>query len=178
MAIRNKITNMRSGVIGSIAYDGPTRAMSKILLSTKTDGAITSALPNYFGHAYTLDTTNDTAKIGGDGKFLGLLVNPHAYAIDEAYAENGKAGELLHMGEVFVNVCPAVTTDKTSVAPVVGGKAYYVAATGQITADPNDQAATALVHKEIKGSVFTRATPVVDSNGCYLAVLSLTGLQA
>lgn len=177
MSIRNTIAKMRSGLIGSLAYDGPKRVATKILDSTKTVGSETSAVPNVFGHAFTLKS-EDSAQAGGDGQFIGILINPHAYAIDSSDAKNGTTGELLHMGEVFVKLYASVATGKTPTEPVVGGKVYFVVETGALTADATDQAATATAHTEIKGAVLSRHKPKVDLDGNFLAVVSFTGLQA
>lgn len=169
MTIRNSITAMRTAVIGTLAFDGPQRAVPLILDST-------SAASNVFGRAFTYKTAN-TAQAGGAGAFAGIMTNPHAYAIDQVTAKNSTAGEFLHMGEVFVKLVPAVATGKTAVTPVIGSKVYFVAATGELTVDPTDQDAVPVSHKEIKGAVVSRHTPVSETGG-HLAVISLTGLQA
>lgn len=155
MAIRNSITAMRTAILGTLAFDGPQRAVALILDSADADN-------NVFGNAFTYKT-EDTAQAGGAGVFAGIMTNPHAYAIDQVTAENGKAGEFLHMGEVFV-----LLTDSTT--PAIGDKVYFVPATGALTT-------TALTNTEIKGAVVSRHTPVAETGG-HLAVVSLTGLQA
>lgn len=169
MAIRNSITAMRTAVIGTLAFDGPQRAVPLVLDSTDADD-------NVFGRAFTYKTEN-TAQAGGAGTFAGIMANPHAYAIDQVTAKNGTAGEFLHMGELFVKLVPAVVTGKTSVVPAIGSKVYFVAATGELTVDPNDQDTVPVSHTEIKGAVVSRHTPVSETGG-HLAVISLTGLQA
>lgn len=169
MTIRNSITKMRTAVTGTLAFDGPQRAVS-LLLNT------TAEANNVFGRAFTYKTEN-TAEAGGSGVFAGIMTNPHAYAIDQATAENGTAGEFLHMGEIFVKLVPAVAGGKTAVTPVIGSKVYFVAATGELTVDPTDQDTVPVSHKEIKGAVVSRHTPASESGG-HLAVVSLTGLQA
>lgn len=168
MSISNSISKMRSGVIGSAAYFGPVRAMSKILKSNDQTN-------NVFGRAFTLNA-DDTAAAGGNGTFIGILSNPHAYAVDSTYIENGKSGEFIHMGEVFVKLEPAVVTGKTAAVPAVGDAVYYTAA-GILTADADNKDTTAISHYKIQGAVITRHAPVVDTDGNYLAVISLTGLQ-
>ena len=155
MAIRNSITAMRTAIIGTLAFDGPQRAVA-LVLDTTTEAN------NVFGRAFTYKT-EDTAAAGGDGVFAGIMTNPHAYAIDQTTAKNGTAGEFLHMGEVFV-----LLTDSTT--PAIGDKVYFVPATGALTT-------TALTNTEIKGAVVSRHTPVAETGG-HLAVVSLTGLQA
>lgn len=168
MAIRNSITAMRTAIVGTLAFDGPTRAVPLILDSA-------SEANNVFGRAFTYKT-EDTAQAGGAGVFAGIMTNPHAYAIDQVTAKNGTAGEFLHMGEVFVKLVPAVVSGETPVAPAIGSKVYFVAATGELTVDPTDQDTVPVSHTEIKGAVVSRHTPVAETGG-HLAVVSLTGLQ-
>lgn len=155
MAIRNSITAMRTAIVGTLAFDGPQRAVA-LVLDTTTEAN------NVFGRAFTYKT-EDTAQAGGAGVFAGIMTNPHAYAIDQVTAKNGTAGEFLHMGEVFV-----LLTDSTT--PAIGDKVYFVPATGELTT-------TAADNTEIKGAVVSRHTPVAETGG-HLAVVSLTGLQA
>lgn len=169
MAIRNSITAMRTAIVGTLAFDGPQRAVP-LILDTTTEAN------NVFGRAFTYKT-EDTAAAGGAGVFAGIMTNPHAYAIDQATAKNGTSGEFLHMGEVFVKLSPAVASGKTAVTPVIGSKVYFVAATGELTVDPTDQDTVPVSHTEIKGAVVSRHTPVSETGG-HLAVVSLTGLQA
>ena len=154
MAIRNSITAMRTAVVGTLAFDGPQRAVA-LVLDTTTEAN------NVFGRAFTYKT-EATAQAGGAGAFAGIMTNPHAYAIDQVTAKNGTSGEFLHMGEVFVLLT-------ASTAPAIGGKVYFVPATGALTT-------TAAGNTEIKGAVVTRHTPVAETGG-HLAVISLTGLQ-
>ena len=155
MAIRNSITAMRTAIVGTLAFDGPQRAVA-LVLDTTTEAN------NVFGRAFTYKT-EDTAQAGGAGVFAGIMTNPHAYAIDQTTAKNATAGEFLHMGEVFV-----LLTDSTT--PAIGDKVYFVPATGELTT-------TAADNTEIKGAVVSRHTPVAETGG-HLAVVSLTGLQA
>lgn len=159
---------MRSGVIGSAAYFGPVRAMSKILKSAYQ-------ADNVFGRAFTLNA-DDTAAAGGNGVFIGILSNPHAYAVDSPIIENGQSGEFIHMGEVFVKLEPAVVSGATAAVPAVGDQVYYTSS-GILTADATDKDTTAVAHNKIQGAIITRHAPVVDGDGNYLAVISLTGLQ-
>lgn len=155
MAIRNSITAMRTAVLGTLAFDGPQRAVA-LALDTTTEAN------NVFGRAFTYKT-EDTAAAGGAGVFAGIMTNPHAYAIDQVTAENGTSGEFLHMGEVFVLLTASAT-------PAIGDKVYFVPATGALTT-------TSTNNTEIKGAVVSRHTPVAETGG-HLAVVSLTGLQA
>ena len=155
MAIRNSITAMRTAIVGTLAFDGPQRAVA-LVLDTTTEAN------NVFGRAFTYKT-EDTAQAGGAGVFAGIMTNPHAYAIDQTTGKNGTAAEFLHMGEVFV-----LLTDSTT--PAIGDKVYFVPATGELTT-------TAADNTEIKGAVVSRHAPVAETGG-HLAVVSLTGLQA
>lgn len=168
MAIRNSITDMRSAVIGTLAYDGPQRAVPRILDSANADN-------NVFGRAFTYKT-EETVQAGGAGVFAGIMTNPHAYAIDQVTAKNGTSGEFLHMGEPSVKLVPAVVSGKTPVVPAIGSKVYFVIATGELTVDPTDQDTAPVSHTEIKGAAVSRHTPVAETGG-YLAVVSFTGLQ-
>lgn len=170
MSIRNSIAEMRSGVIGSLAYHGPIRAMSKILKST-------SEIDNKFGNAFCLNE-DGTAGAGGEGVFLGILTNPHAYAIDSTNAKNGTTGELLHFGELFVRLVPSVLTGITAAVPIVGSKVFYTE-NGDLTVDETNGGVDddKKEHKEIKGAIVTRHDPKIDDEGNYIAVVSFTGLQ-
>lgn len=148
MTIPNSIQDFRSGIAGEIAYAGPTRVMTALL---DTAGPA----ENVFGYAYTLKG-DGVVEAGGAGVFAGVMIHPKAYAIDTATAANGTSGEFLHMGEVFVDV---------DGVPVVGGKVYYVPASGQLT--------TVNTNTEIKGAVITRN--VTDQGLC---VVAFTGPQA
>lgn len=123
------------GVPGELAFDGPIRSAPYNLFS--------SATPNIYGYAFTVsnganpDTTAGspnagTATVGGTGIFAGILVNPKA-ASSNGSSTNPLAatltvpdysiGELLFMGEVFVNLTTTAN---------VGDLVTYATATGAI----------------------------------------------
>lgn len=171
MAIPNSIVDFKSGIPGTLSHAGPVRALSAILDSQDADN-------NAFGRAFThKDTGTSTVQAGGDGAFAGIMVNPHAHAIDSPLVSNGQSSEFLHMGEVFVKIVPAVDTGKNPVAPAVGNKVYFVEDTGEITCDPTDQAAAPTSHIEIVGAAVVRHAPADMADGSQLAVISLTGFQ-
>lgn len=147
MAIPHSIVDFRSGIAGTMSHSGPIRAMAALLNSG-------SEANNVFGRAFTRKT-DGTVEAGGAGVFAGVMVNPHANAIDQTTARNGTTGEFVHMGEVFATVAGT---------PAVGGKVYFIPATGALTTVSTD-------NTEIKGAVIVRHDP--DQNLC---VVSLTGL--
>lgn len=122
------------GVVGEIAFDGPNRAGSYNLQSSGT--------PNVVGYAYTVtsgivpDPSKNSgnagvAKVGGTGVFAGILINPKEYPLRGTTAGGPLAaslvlpdyaiGDLLTMGEVFVNIPgPASVGDLVTYDPVTG----------------------------------------------------------
>lgn len=81
------------------------------------------------GNAFTLDTDGQ-AKMGGDGKFVGILTNPHNYAVYnhlEATLKlpDGTQGILAKSG--YLNVVLSTTSE-------VGDKVYFVRTTGALGA--------------------------------------------
>lgn len=104
------------GIPGELAFDGPIRAGSYNLYS--------EGVPNVVGYAYTIVSginpepsgaagNAGTAKVGGTGIFAGILINPKEYALRGVTGNPLGAslvlpdyaiGDLLTMGEVFVNL--------------------------------------------------------------------------
>ncbi len=105
------------GIVGEVAFDGPIRAGSYNLYS--------AGVANKVGYAYTVtnginpDPSKNSgnagsAQVGGTGVFAGILVNPKEYALRGTLAGGPLAasldlpdysiGDLLTMGEVFVNL--------------------------------------------------------------------------
>ena len=127
MAIPNKIYDrMVSGVIGEVAFDGPTRARTAILSSTDETN-------NLFASAYTFtDVSATTVAAGGAGVFAGLMISPKANGSGELYVPNGEQSEFLDMGEIYADVDGAdeTTAIKTPV--------YYIPATGKLTITSTD----------------------------------------
>lgn len=139
MGFQTTVTgDIRSGVIGEIAFDGPTRAVSAMLDS----GA--GAANNVVGRAFCYaNTTNNTVSAGGDGGvFAGILIQPKSHALrgtaadgtlaDSLTLPDGTPVELLQMGEVFVGLSePDVGVTTITVSD--GGSGYTSAPTVVIT---------------------------------------------
>ena len=146
MSIPNSITSLKTGVIGTFAYDGPTRVQTKTLASA------TSA-DNVYGRAF-FHTASDPEKVTATTNtgllFAGVLVNPHQGAVGSTYADNGTVGELCTMGEVLCRV------KKGTAAPALGGVVHAVLATGELSAA--NSAGTQL----IKGATIVRHAPVAS----------------
>ncbi len=111
-------SQMISGIPGEVAFDGPTRAAGVIVDST-------SAADNVFGRAMTYnDNTVESVQAGGSGVFAGILIHPKAYAIDGVAMPNGAQGEVLFMGEVYVEL--------TTTGGEIGAAVWFDAATGEL----------------------------------------------
>lgn len=158
MAITNQIpSEMVSGVVGEVAFDGPTRATGVIVDS--------GAVPAVIGHAATYKTNSvESIKAGGAGVFAGIIIHPKAYAVDSDTLEDGTQCEVLSMGEVYVKLA--------SDGAVIGDPVYYVPATGELTAAADDGEAEPTANTAIPNCVVSRhnvsvATPT-------LAVIKLT----
>lgn len=144
------------GVIGELAFSGPTRTLPYNLNSTN---------PNVIGAAYTVTSGGDpatvrgaplagTARVGGTGVFAGILISPKQYAslgtstgtLNETLVlPNNSIGELLQMGYVNVNlpgpasVGDLVTYDTTtgalnSIVPVTSFTGSIATTTLTVTA--------------------------------------------
>lgn len=122
------------GIPGDLAFDGPMRARSYNLFS--------SGVPNVIGYAYTVTSGANpnpsaaagnagVAKVGGTGVFAGILINPKEYPLRGTTAGGPLAaslvlpdysiGDLLTMGEVFVNLPgPASVGDLITYDPLTG----------------------------------------------------------
>lgn len=138
------------GMPGELSFDGPIRSKPYNLYS--------AGVPNVVGYAYTTssnanpdNTTGSpnagTAQVGGTGFFAGILVNPKAYSSNGVTGNPLGAtlvlpdyfvGELLTMGEVFVNLPgPANSGDIVTYDPLTGALnsiAPTVSFTGAIAA--------------------------------------------
>lgn len=146
MSIPNSITNLKTGVIGTFAYDGPTRVQTKTLASA------TSA-DNVYGRAFfhtSADPEKVTATTNTGLLFAGVLVNPHQGAVGSTYADNGTVGELCTMGEVLCRV------KKGTAAPALGGVVHAVLTTGELSA------ANGSGTQLIKGATIVRHAPVAS----------------
>lgn len=158
--------DLRSGVIGEIAFDGPTRAASAMLDS----GA--GAANNIVGRAFTYASAeNNTVAAGGAGAFAGILIQPKSYALrgtaaggtlaDSLLLPDGTPVELLQMGEVFVSLA--------SDAATIGSPVKFVNATGAL-----DFGAPAAGETAVPNATVVRVKPSPTAAGAYLAVIRLT----
>lgn len=133
-------TDLGFGVIGEIAFDGPTRALSARVVSG-------DAANNVVGRAffYTDDSDGDIVEAGGAAlTFAGILANPKTYALNGTAAggplaaslalPNNAQGELLFMGEIIVAL-PAAAN--------IGDVVYSTDATGVLTTTAPGAAAPA-----------------------------------
>jgi len=163
MSIPNSITSLKTGVIGTFAYDGPTRVQTKTLASA------TSA-DNVYGRAFfhtSADPEKVTATINTGLTFAGVLVNPHQGAVGSTYADNGTVGELCTMGEVLCRV------KKGTAAPALGDVVHAVVATGELSA------ANASGTQLIKGATIVRHAPVASGVADeYICVVAFNGPTA
>lgn len=119
-------TDQATGVVGDIAFAGPTRAIPGIL-NTAT------ASNNVVGRAFTHVSGSDTqVAAGGTGAFAGILFNSKEYttagpstgALDATLAlPNNTHVELLQMGYVFVTLSNAAS---------IGDDVHFVQSTGAL----------------------------------------------
>ncbi len=161
------IGDIRSGVIGEIAFDGPTRAVSAILDS----GA--GAANNVIGRAFCYANTEiPTVSAGGDaGNFAGILIMPKTHALrgtaaggtlaDSLTVPDGTPVELLQMGEVFVSLASDGAT--------IGSLVKYADTTGIL-----DHGAASTGETQVPNAVVARVEPSPTASGAYLAVIRLT----
>lgn len=94
------------GVVGEVAFDGPTRAQPYIIVSA-------DAANNVVGRAFT-SSNGTVAAAGGTAVFAGILVHPKHYASYGTAAggplaptltlANNSPGEFLTMGEIVVTL--------------------------------------------------------------------------
>lgn len=104
------------GFVGDIAFDGPIRAVAANLNSSGT--------PNLIGNVFTYTAGGNpepsgaasnapTAQVGGTGVFAGILINSKEYPLRGTSSNplgasltlpDYAVGDLLFMGEVFVNL--------------------------------------------------------------------------
>lgn len=159
--------DITSGVIGEIAFDGPTRALSAVLDS----GA--GAANNVVGRVFTWqDRAAGTVKAGGAAAdFAGILVHPKSYALLGTAAggtlatsltvADGVPVELLFMGEVFVSLA---TTGGT-----IGAALKYNTTTGII-----DFGAPGAGEAAIPNAVISRNNASPTATNAFLAVAKLT----
>lgn len=111
-----------NGVIGELAFEGPSRSMSYTLDTT-------TEINNSIGRAFTVKSEG-IAEAGGTGILAGILVDPKSYAYaglietnasGETYALNGASVSMLEMGMIYV---------KLPAAAAIGDYVVYATATG------------------------------------------------
>lgn len=117
-----------TGVPGELAYDGPHRSKPWQLISSPAANVIGAT-------AYTA-VSEGIAMAGGTGEFVGILINPKAYA-NFGGNQGGLAptmtlpddtiGELLTMGTPFVTLVAAAN---------IGDKVFYNSTSGALTSEP------------------------------------------
>jgi hypothetical protein len=115
------------GVVGEIAFDGPTRALPGILDSE-------SAANNIVGRWFTRNA-DGTFAAGGTGYEGGILANPKTHAAQGTIADgtlaptltlrNGETGEFVTEGEIIVSLAAAAAQ---------GDDVHYAIADGALTA--------------------------------------------
>lgn len=122
-------SDMATGVVGELAFEGPLRAAPFILRSA-------DAANNVIGRAFTVVPGEEgVAQAGGTGVFAGILANPKVYASAGTAADgtlapslvlrNEEIGELVDMGIIFVNLGNTA---------VVGDLVQYDVTTGALSA--------------------------------------------
>lgn len=161
------IDDLKSGIIGEVAFDGPTRARPAVLDS----GA--NAANNYVGRVFTwIDRAAETVVAGGAAAdFAGILVQPKAYALlgtaaggtlaETLLLPDGTPVELLSMGEIYVSLA---TTGGT-----IGAALKYNTTTGVI-----DHGAPGAGEAAIPNAVISRHNASPTATGQFLAVAKLT----
>jgi len=137
------INDIRSGFIGDVAFDGPTRAIPALLDS----GA--GAANNIIGRAFTyVSRVNGTVAAGGAvADFAGIMVLPKTQSLrgtaaggtlaDSLLLPDGVSVELAQMGEYFVALENATGN--------IGDLVAYDTTTGELTAEPVLTSVTATI---------------------------------
>lgn len=160
-------SDIRSGIVGEIAFDGPTRAIAALLDSG--DGAANNVIGRVFTYA---DKAIETVKAGGAAAdFAGIMVMPKTHALygtaaggslaDSSTIPDGKSAEFLQMGEVYVSVA--------TTGAVVGDPLKYNTTTGII-----DHGAPTAGEAAIPNAVVSRHNSSPTAAGAFLVVAKLT----
>lgn len=164
MAIPNHVKPMRSGVVGTLANDGPKRVKSYVLNYTFNASTENHATPSR-AVSVAADGTVHPGK--GDGAvFAGLILGNQRVLskTGESWHSSGEQIEVISMGEVFVNIDNS--TDNPSSAAAVGGKVYFEATTGKLVAGSSSSV-------EIKGAIITEVD--AGDKPTRLCKITLTG---
>lgn len=164
MAIPNSAKPMRSGVVGTLANDGPKRVKAFVLNYDFDADTENHATPSR-AVSVAADGTVHTGKDNG-AVFAGLILGNQRVLSKtyESWHSSGDQIEVISMGEVFVNIDD--TTDNPSSAAAVGGKVYFEATTGKLVAGSTGSV-------EIKGAIITEVDD--NSTGARLCKITLTG---
>lgn len=160
------IGDIRSGLVGEIAFDGPTRAVPAMLDS----GA--GAANNIIGRVFTyLDKAVESVQAGGTGTFAGIFVMPKTHTLrgtaaggtlaDSLLVPDGTPGEFLQMGYVYVSLA--------TTGAVIGSPLKYNTTTGAI-----DFGAPGAGEAAIPNAVVDRHNASPTATGAFLAVAKLT----
>lgn len=160
------LDEIRSGLVGEIAFDGPTRAIAAVIDS----GA--GAENNVIGRVFTYaDESVESVQAGGEGEFAGIFVMPKTHVLrgtaaggtlaESLLVPDGTPGEFLQMGEVYVSVA----TDGATIGSVL----KYNTTTGVI-----DHGAPGAGEAAIPNAVVSRHNASPTAAGAYLVVARLT----
>ena len=164
MAIPNHVKPMRSGVVGTLANDGPARIKAYVLNYTFNASTENHATPSR-AVSVAADGTVHTGKDNG-AVFAGLILGNQRVLskTGESWHSSGDQIEVISMGEVFVNIDNS--GDNPSNAAAVGGKVYFEAATGKLFAGDTGTV-------EIKGAIITEVD--AGDKPTRLCKITLTG---
>jgi hypothetical protein len=164
MAIPNHAKPMRSGVVGTLANDGPKRVKSYVLNYEFNAATENHATPSR-AVSEAADGTVHPGK-GNNAVFAGLILGNQRVLskTGESWFASGAVIEVISMGPIFVNIDNS--TDNPSSAAKVGGKVYFEATTGKLFAG-----STSTV--EIKGAIITEVD--AGDKPTRLCKITLTG---
>lgn len=160
------LADIRSGIVGEIAFDGPTRAIPAMLDS----GA--GAANNVIGRVFTYqDKAVESVRAGGTGTFAGIFVMPKTHVLrgtaaggtlaESMVVPDGTPGEFLQMGYVYVSLA--------TTGAVIGDPLKYNTTTGAI-----DFGAPGAGEAAIPNAVVDRHNASPTAAGAFLAVAKLT----
>lgn len=149
------------GVVGELAFAGPTRAQPGVVKGTAANIVV--------GRAFTIDNTDGQFQPGGTGAFGGILATPKALQSIGTTAGGplaptlvvpaGTVCEFVTMGEIIVALTGAAN---------IGDGVYFVQADGTLAAGTAGAGQTQIV-----GAKVVR----FKNAAAGLAVVSLTGPQ-
>ncbi|MHC5308171.1 structural cement protein Gp24 [Bartonella sp. LJL80] len=155
--------NLAFGLVGELAFDGPTVAQSAILKSANAANNIVGRAFSVLSGAAATEGGGLNVQAGGNGVFAGILSMPKSYAgadlTPTLTLDNGQAVELVLSGEVIV---------ATDAATKVGDIAFYDIASGALSfASPGTKT------PEGKLPVPNAAIHFYTTDGASVAVLKL-----